>query len=250
MRTLFIAGLAALTLAGAALPASAQADASVAAALADPRRPEADRAVDAARKPAEILAFAEVKPGQTVADFIVGGGYFTRLLAAAVGPTGRVHAYQPSEFVAYQASYGDQLRAVDAAYDNVVGGIAPLKDVRSPEPLDLVLTVQNYHDLHLRHFATDTAETVNRAIFDGLKPGGVYMIVDHSAAAGSGLRDAHTLHRIDPATVRAEVEAAGFVYEGELNALRNPADTLTVSAFDGSIRGKTDQFVLKFRKPR
>lgn len=246
-RRLFASALSAVAIAAAGAAHAAPAD--LAAALADPARPAADRARDAARKPAELLALGEVEAGDKVADFIMGGGYFTRILAAAVGPNGKVYAYQPAEFIAFQASYGENLKTVSGAYDNVEPVNMSLGALDLPDGLDLVVTVQNYHDLHLKPFPADTAGKVNAEIFRSLKPGGVFLVADHVAREGSGLAAADSLHRIDPAIVRREVEAAGFRFEGESQLLDAPADPLTANVFDPAIRGRTDQFVLKFRKP-
>ena len=249
MRQPILALAAAALLSLSAPPVLAAPPPYVAAALADPSRPAEDKAKDAARKPAEMLAFAEVKPGDKVADLVIGGGYFTRLLAAAVGPNGKVYAYQPSEFVRFAPEYGQAPGKVAAAYPNVTPVITPFADVAFPEPLDLVFTAQNYHDFHIKEVPAGTAEKVNRAVFKALKPGGVYLIIDHHAAPGSGLTVIDSLHRIDAKDVRAEVTAAGFVYEGAIEDLRNAADPRTANVFDPSIRGKTDQFVYRFRKP-
>lgn len=239
----------ALGLAGAAQ--AAPTPANIAAALADKGRPAEDAARDAARKPGELLAFSgAVKPGARVADFIIGGGYFTRILAVAVGPKGQVYAYQPAEFIRFQASYGAKLKEVAAAYGNVTALDAGFAGLELPEGLDLVMTVQNYHDLHLKPFGADNAAKVNATIFKALKPGGVYLVVDHAALAGSGLAAPDTLHRIDEAVVKQEVEAAGFKLAAESPLLRDPADPHTANVYDPAIRGKTDQFVLKFVKPR
>ncbi|HYF23617.1 MAG TPA: methyltransferase [Caulobacteraceae bacterium] len=253
MRRLVIAGLSALLLSSCGTfdgvfrgdPGPA-----IEAALADPSRPAADRERDAARKPEALIRFAGVRPGDTVGDFVTGGGYFARIFAGVVGPQGRVHAVQPQEFVGFMPKYGEDLKALDAAYDNVTGSITPFATPDFPAGLDVVWTSQNYHDLHLKPFPADTAARANKAIFQALRPGGVYLIIDHAAEPGSGLRDAHDLHRIDPETVKQEVTAAGFVFEGESPLLRNPADPKTANVFDESIRGRTDQFVYKFRKPR
>ncbi|MCR5872887.1 class I SAM-dependent methyltransferase [Phenylobacterium sp. J426] len=237
-----------VTAAGAALAQAVPAH--LTAALAHTARPAADVGRDAARQPAELLAFAEVKPGQKVADFIMGGGYFTRILSAAVGPKGQVHAYQPDEFIKYQASYGENQTKVVADYKNVTSSRESLAALDLPDGLDLVFTVQNYHDLHLSNFPKGVAQTVNAEVFKSLKPGGLYVIVDHVAAPGSGLEAATKVHRIEPSIVRQEVEAAGFRFEGESPLLRDSADPHTASVFDPSIRGKTDQFAMKFRKPR
>jgi predicted methyltransferase len=166
-----------------------------------------------------------------------------------VGPTGTVYAYQPAEFIKFQAKYGEDLKTVAAAYKNVTPLDGGLIGLDLPDGLDAVITVQNYHDLHLKPFPVDTAAKVNAEVFKSLKPGGVFLVVDHYAADGSGLSAPDALHRIDIAAVKTEVEAAGFTLAAESPLLRNPADPRTASVFDPAIRGKTDQFVLKFVKP-
>ncbi len=224
---------------------------AIAAAVADPARPADDRARDPARKPAEVIAFAGVKPGDTVVDLIPGGGYFTRIFSKAVGPTGHVDALVPSYLAkAYpQAATAIQALAADPAYRNVTVWVEGVGKLAGQGPVDLVWTSQNYHDLHGPSLPPDTALAIDRAVFAALRPGGVYLIEDHVAEAGSGVRDAGTLHRIDPAFVRDEVVAAGFVFEGESPVLHNPLDPHTAPVFDPAIRGHTDQFVFKFRKP-
>ena len=219
----------------------------IVAALAATARPEADRARDAARKPAEMLAFAGMTPGQRVADFIPGGGYFTRLFAEAVGPSGKVFALIPP--AGAEATAPPPIQLVADAYANVSVVQQSFTTLTVPEPLDVIFTAQNYHDLHLARFNLDVA-AVNRQIFAALKPGGVYIVVDHTARAGADVSVADTLHRIDPAIVRRELEAAGFKYAGESGVLRNPKDTLIVPVFDPAIRGSTDQFVMRFRRPK
>ena len=249
MKAFLASAALALALASPAAAQTKPAEA-VAAALADPARPEADKARDAARKPAEIIAFTGIKPGDKVADFIMGGGYFTRVLAKTVGPKGRVYAYQPVEFIKFMPKYGEDLKAVAAAYENVTPLDMSLGALDLPDGLDAIFTAQNYHDLHLKMAPAGTAAKVNAELFAALKPGGTLVVIDHHAAEGSGTRDADSLHRIDAAAARKEIEAAGFVFEAESPLLRNPADPRTASVFDASIRGKTDQFVYKFRKPR
>ena len=252
-RSVIVAAVAVLALSSAACMGGMGAQtppgaSAYAAALADPLRPADDRARDAARHTAETLAFARVRPGQKVADMIIGGGYFTRVFAAAVGPEGRVTAWQPAEFIAFQASYGDALTAADAL-GNVDGIRSPMAAPAFPMGLDLVFTAQNYHDLHLNIAPADTAARVNAAVFRALKPGGLYVVIDHHAVAGAPLSAADTVHRIDSAAVKREVQAAGFVLDGESDILANTADPLTASVFDASIRGRTSQFMLRFRKP-
>jgi len=251
-RNLMVSVLAATVLAGGGAGlAWAAPPAYLTAALGDAKRPPADSSRDVARKPAELLALAEVKPGQKVADFMMGGGYFTRILAAAVGPKGHVWAYQSAEFIKFRAAYGTEQSTVVADYGNVTPLAAPLGAAGLPDGLDLVLTVQNYHDLHLKPFPAETAATVNREVFKALKPGGLYVIVDHSAVAGAPLTVSDTLHRIDEAKVKSEVEAAGFRLVAENDKLlANPEDPRTANVFRPEIRGKTDQFILKFRKPK
>jgi predicted methyltransferase len=223
---------------------------NVLAAMADKARPADEVARDAARKPGELLELAGVKTGDKVVDLIMGGGYFTRLLSVAVGPKGQVIAYQPAEFVQFQAKYGEDQKKVAAAYPNVTALTSSLGALDLPDGVDLVLTVQNYHDLHLTPFPKDTAAKVNAEVFKSLKPGGVFLVVDHAAVPGSGLEAPMKVHRIDPAIVKQEVEAAGFKLESESPLLKDAADPHTASVFDPAIRGKTDQFVMKFRKPK
>lgn len=221
------------------------------AAISDPARPADDVKRDADRKPAEMLAFAEVKPGGKVVDLIPGGGYFTRLFARAVGPQGTVYAYQPSELDSlYKRPIPILAVAADPAYTNLKLLHRPIGDFKLPEPADLVWTSQNYHDMFLKFFGPVDVARLNKEIYAALKPGGLYIVLDHSARAGSGLTDTEKLHRIDEAKVRADLEAAGFEFVSESNALRNPNDPRTANVFDPGIRGHTDQFILKFRKPR
>ena len=249
-RTLVLAASAVLAFsaAGFAAPLQTPAPGSYAAALADPVRTDEDKARDAARHTAETLAFTGVQPGWKVADMIIGGGYFTRIFSAAVGPEGHVTAWQPAEFIGFQASYGEAADAADAL-PNVDAIRSPIGAPEFPSGLDLVFTAQNYHDLHLRPFPADTAAKVNAAVFAALKPGGRYIIIDHHAVDGSDLSVAHDLHRIDHDTVVAEVESAGFVLAGEAAALWNDDDPRTANVFDDSIRGRTSQFMIEFRKP-
>jgi len=217
-------------------------------ALASPIRTAADVDRDAARHAAQTLAFARVEPGQKIGDMIMGGGYFPRLFSAAVGPEGQVVAWQPAEFIGFQASYAEALAAA-AALENVKALSGSIGDPAWPRGLDLIFTAQNYHDLHLAAFPEDTADKVNAAAYRALKPGGLYVIIDHAAATGAGPYAPDTLHRIDVDQVRREVEAAGFVLDGSSDLLVRTDDPLTANVFDPSIRGHTSQFMLRFRKP-
>ncbi|MBL9068316.1 MAG: class I SAM-dependent methyltransferase [Sphingopyxis sp.] len=238
-----------LTMAAPPVVAKEAVASDYAAALADPARPAADRERDAARKPAELLAFAEIAPGEQVGDFVMGGGYVTRLLAAAVGPAGKVHAFQPAEFIAFRKQYGDDQAAVDAAYANVDAVAGSFAAPAFAAPLDTIITVQNFHDLYLKPFPEGTGDKASAALFAALKPGGTLVIVDHSAADGTGTGAADSLHRIDKAAVIAALTKAGFKLEAESDLYRLADDARTTNVFDPAIRGKTDQFALRFRKP-
>jgi predicted methyltransferase len=232
--------LAAAAVAGAAARTRG---ADYAAILADPIRPEADRVRDADRKPAELVAFARVKPGDRVAELAPGGGYFTRILSGVVGANGRIYAMtsKPS----------DALKAIAAARPNVVPTVATPGTIPAPEPVDIVWTTLNYHDFkNVKLEGGDGAAAINAAAFKALKPGGTYLIVDHEAGAGVGASVTSTLHRIEGALVRREVEQAGFRLEAESPLLRHPADDHSAKVQETGIRGKTDQFVLRFRKPK
>ncbi len=252
-RAAILAAAALLTLAAATEGAYAARHDSipkyVSGAVADKARPDADRERDANRKPAETLAFAGVKPGDWVLELAPGKGYFTRLLSAVAGPDGQVSVYTvgappkpdapPPPVVAI---------AADPHYSNVKVTLQRLVDVKPTNSFDVVWTTQNYHDFH--NLSDPGIATLNHAIFESLKPGGTYFVLDHRAEAGSGARDTNTLHRIDEEAVKKEVEAAGFVLVGESDILRNKDDPHTAKVFDGSIQGHTDQFILKFRKPK
>ncbi len=238
--------LAATGASAAAIPAN------IAAAVADASRPDADKQRDANRKPAQTLAFTGVKPGAQVAELLPGGGYFTRIFSKAVGSSGHVYALVPAPWPDAPADAPDfaarvKAIAADPNYSNVSVVVEPFSQLAVPAPVDLVWTSQNYHDLH--NFPGLDLGVFNKMVFDDLKPGGIYLILDHTAEPGSGGRDTKTLHRIDPETVKKEVLAAGFVFVGSSNLLRQPSDGHTLKVFDPAVRGKTDQFILKFRKP-
>jgi predicted methyltransferase len=224
-----------------------------AAAVADTSRPSTDSARDADRKPAETLAYAHVRPGDRVADFAAAGGYFTRLFADVVGPKGRVYAIEPGELQDRPSGSKAtaELQKFAADHPNVTVSTAPtLAALKFPEPIDLFWISQNYHDLKDKFFGPVDTAAFNKAVFAALKPGGIYVVLDHAAVAGAPADVTETLHRIDPAVVRREVEAAGFEFVGESKLLANPSDPRTAKVFDASIRGRTDQFIFKFRKPK
>lgn len=243
------AAVSSLALVLAAAGAAHAASPAIDAAIADSTRPAADRERDAERKPADMLAFAGVKPGMVVVDIMPGGGYFSRLFSDVVGPTGKVMGYVPDEFYANHPKALDAETAIAAepAHKNIQVLHDPALAPGPANIADVVWTSQNYHDLH--NIAGLDLVAFNKVVYSIVRPGGVYIVLDHSAPAGSGVSDTNTLHRIDAATVRKEVEAAGFVFDGESKVLANPADPRTIKVFDPSIRGHTDQFVLRFRKP-
>ena len=222
----------------------------LASALADPGRGDM-AATDARRHPGAIIALSDAKPGDTVVDLIPGGGYFTRILSKVVGPQGHVYMIWPNEYAKEAQSDldGDKQLATEPAYRNVSVLQQPAAAFSTPAPVDVVLTVQNYHDYPDKFMGRVDPVVLDRQVYRALKPGGVFLIVDHVADAGSGLRDTDTRHRIDPAIVKAEVASVGFRFDGESDVLRNPADDHQRTVFDPAIRGHTDQFIYRFRKP-
>jgi len=247
-KLLLTAVVAAALSAGAVMAKPA---ANITAAVADKGRPAADTALDAARKPAETLDFVGVKPGMTVVELIPGGGYFTRLLSKAVGPKGTVYAVYPpprpsSDPAKPAPTPAIEKLAAEPAYSNVKPIKTSPTSLSVPSPADIVFTAQNYHDLH--NIPNFDMAAFNKNVFNVLKPGGEYIVLDHVALPGDP-NVTHTLHRIDPAVVRKEVEAAGFKFQGESKILANPADPHDKNVFDPSIRHHTDQFIYKFRKP-
>ena len=247
------AALTAALGAGTAVAAHRAAEpAYLTAALNDSGRPAEEQALDAERLPAATIAFAGIKPGSRVMDLVPGGGYFTHIFAKVVGDKGYVYAYTPSELdpIIQKRKPGADPTKQFMAYSNVTVLHQPINKLFAPESLDVVWTAQNYHDLHDKFMGPADLAVVNKAIYDALKPGGVYVVVDHSAKDGSGLAATDTINRIDEAVVKQEVESAGFKLVGESNILRNPADDRTLLVFNPAIRGHTNQFLLKFQKPR
>jgi predicted methyltransferase len=212
---------------------------SIAAAVFDPSRPDTDKVRDANRRPQETLAFA-------------GSGYFTRLFAAVVGPEGHVYASVPSALYQYPniVKGTADIETYATSHPNVTVTFGSALDAaKYPEKLDLFWISQNYHDLHDRFMGPVDMAAFNKAVYAALKPGGAYIVLDHVAAKGSAADVTESLHRIEPSTVRREAEAAGFKFDDESGLLANPADPHTLGPFDPSIQGRTDQFILKFRKP-
>jgi predicted methyltransferase len=226
---------------------------AIAAAVADPARPQADRDRDADRKPAETIAFAGLAPNQRIADLLPGGGYFTRIFSGVVGPKGQVFAVAPPKRPDAPPDRPEPAAAVNAIaadphYQNVTVSVVKVAELKLPEKLDMVWTSQNYHDLHNVQ-GIDLA-AFNKTVFEGLKPGGTYIVIDHAAEKGAGFTATSTLHRSEPDAVKMEVMAAGFEFVGSSDAIANPADDRKARVFETALRDKTDRFVLKFRKPK
>jgi len=211
--------------------------------------PPADALTDPTMKAPEVIAFMKLKPGDKVADIVAGR--FVRALSQTVGPTGKVYAVEPAEMIKAHPQVLTIMQGLMAmpAYSNIVLSTDPINALALPHGLDAVFIRQDYHDLYDKFMGPADVPLFNRHVFEALRPGGVYVVLDHAAAAGSGLRDTDTLHRIDVAAVKAEVTGAGFVFDGESPILANPADDHTKFVFDPAVHGKTDQFLLRFRKP-
>ena len=224
---------------------------AVLAVVDSPDRTEADRALDAGRHPGETLAFFGIVPGMRVAELGAGGGYTSELLARAVGPTGVVYGQNPRMILERFAEAPWSARLAKPVMKPTQRVDREFDDPLPPEArnLDAVLMILFYHDTVW--LGVDRAR-MNRAVFDALKPGGVYGIVDHSGRPGSATSEVKTLHRIDEQVVRDEIEAAGFRLVSESSFLRNPSDARdwndSPSAAAGR-RGTSDRFVLRFVKP-
>lgn len=215
-----------------------------------------DQEADEARQPGELLAFAQIDRGDVVGDFVMGGGYVTRLLATAVGADGKVYAFQPEEFIAFSPDYAGLQDAAVVPYANDEGKPvhvyplrAPLAQPGWPEPLDTIITVMNFHDLYLTDFPEGTAQQTIAMLYDALKPGGSLVVVDHYAVEGAGAEAANTLHRMDTDLALQDLTTAGFVLEEESAIYSRPSDPRTANVFDDAIRGQTDQFAWRLRKP-
>jgi len=218
-------------------------------ALNDPAR-AADKKDDARRKIADVMAFAGVKPGDKVLELVPGSGYWTRVFSRIVGSKGHVYTVWPDEMAKYSAkSFADWQGLVKETYTNVSLLKQPAAVLSAPQKVDVVFTSQNYHDYHDPFMGPVDMKKFDKQVFDVLKPGGVFIVIDHIAPAGSGTSDTNTLHRIDPEVVKQEVESAGFVFDGSSDALVNPKDPLDIKVFDPSIRGRTSQFIYRFKKP-
>jgi predicted methyltransferase len=228
-------------------PVAAATPAFIAKAVANPARPKDDVAADASRAPGETLSFAGVKPGMTVAELFPGGGYFSRMLSDVVGPRGRVLGIENQGWKG--AVKADQALLAEPGRGNVQLQVKPFGQFELTEKVDLFWITQNYHDLKIAEYGQVDTAAFNRQVFQALKPGGVYFILDHQANPGTTTEQIAKLHRIEKAQVIREVTAAGFKLAAEGRFLNRPADDHTKGIFDDAIRGKTDQYALKFVKP-
>ncbi len=243
--SLFRALAATALLASAALAASAPA--YVAKAVADASRPKVDTDTDALRDPADTLAFAGVKPGMVVGELFPGGGYFTRMLSDIVGPKGKIYGIENTGWKG--AVEADQKVVDELKRDNIVIDPESFGQFKLPQKVDLFWISQNYHDLHIAKYGVVDLADFNHRVFEALKPGGTYFILDHQANPGTTSDQIAVLHRIEKAQVIREVTAAGFKLVAEGKFLNRPADDHSKTIFDPAIRGKTDQYALKFIRP-
>ena len=221
-------------------------------AITDSSRPAGDTEQDVNRKPVEVMVFAGAKPKQKIVDLMPGYGYYTRIFSKIVGPKGKVFAVEPEELSERFPKQQEAIKQLTTIpeYTNITALIQPVAKINLPEQADMVWTSMNYHDLHNPLLGSPDMAAFNKSVFDALRPGGIFVVLDHAAAPDSGFTVTNTLHRADPAAVKAEVTAAGFEFVGESDVLRNPDDDHTLNVFDKSLRGKTDKFILKFRKPK
>ena len=222
-------------------------------ALSDSARPAADTSRDANRHPGEIIAFAGLKPGMKVVDVWPGGGYYTRIFAKLVGPKGQVYAYINNGGDARMKTQGkdpdNQFADLKAIYPNLGVLHGPTAGFVTPEPVDMVWLSDNYHDIHNGPTGPADVASMNKGIFASLRHGGIYLVLDHRAAKGAGPDSTSKLHRMDEDIAKKEIQDAGFKLVAESKILTNPSDDNTKRVFEAGEHDRTDQFVLKFRKP-
>ncbi len=251
MKYLLLAALMTMPLPG--LAAETDQSGTLREAIDNPQRPAPDRERDTHRKPAAVLEFFAIKPGMTVLDLFSGGGYYTEILSRLVGPEGKVIAHNNAAYLVYAR---DQIEPRYA--DNRLGNVELLQREANAlrlqeESLDAALLILSYHDFYYQpgdgSWPAIDATRLLREIFGALKPGAVLGIVDHSANRGAPETTGNSLHRIDPTIVRENVEAIGFVFDGESKALTNPEDDRNRPMYAEDIRGRTDRFVHRYRKP-
>ena len=255
MRAAAIVAFVGLSLAGCASSeqkseAPARGEADLTQALSNPSRPQADRDRDADRKPAQLMAFLGVKPGMTALDTIASGGYMTEVLSIAVGPKGKVYAQNPPAALQMRGGFYAKAiteRLANNRLPNVVRVDAdlPASAAIPAGSVDVAITALNFHDVYNR----DPALATNflKGVYMTLKPGGAFVVIDHVGVEGA---DNTQLHRVPKQKALDAAKAAGFTIDAESNILAHPDDDHTKGVFDGSLRGKTDQFILRLRKPK
>jgi predicted methyltransferase len=220
----------------------------IATAVADPTRPQSNRDSDALRNPAATIAFAGIRPGMVIGELYPCGGYFSRMLSDIVGAKGKIFGLETTRWKGCFPA--DQTMAAEPGRGNISISAAPFGEFSLPEKVDLFWITQNYHDLHIALYGVVDMAAFNRHVFESLKPGGIYFILDHQANPGLRAEDIVKFHRIEKAQVIREVTAAGFKLMAEGTFLHRAGDDHTKPIFDPSIRGKTDQYALKFEKPQ
>jgi predicted methyltransferase len=208
--------------------------------------PDAPITANPAWKVPEVIQFIGLKKGDKVAEIVAGR--LTASLVQAVGPTGKVYAVETAEVAKAHPEALARMKALATRLPNLIVSDEPVASAL-PSGLDAVFIRQNYHDLYNKFMGPADVPAFNKAVFAALKPGGVYVVLDHAAVAGSGVGATETLHRIDPARVKTDILAAGFKLDAESSIFANKADDHTKSVFDPSIRFQTDQFLLRFKKP-
>jgi len=237
--------------AAAPAPAPTADAAAIDAAVANTDRFAGDSDQDAWRKPAEVLKFMELRPGQHALDYFAAAGYYTELMSRVVGADGKVIAYNNPEYRKFAEDAPDK-RYANNRLANVTEVTTPVEAMAvDPASLDAALFMQSYHDLYWRPKkgwpATDPAKALAQLV-PALKPGAVVVVVDHVANAGDPTQTVNAMHRIDPAVLKRDFEAAGLTFDSESSLFANPADDHTKEVFDKAIRHKTDQVMYKFRK--
>ena len=242
-----------LALPGAAQSATRSHAADVAAAVASPTRGADNLKLDASRKPVELLTWLGLRRGMRVADMFGGNLYWAEIFTGAVGPSGKVVVWQPTQFLDDKAK--TRLSALQARQPNFSFLSSPFEQpALAAKSFDFMLINLDYHDVYWtnakRGITRMDPDNWLKSIFAAMKPGGTVGVVDHVGPAGDTRAIVEKLHRIDPATVRADFARAGFVLDGESDLLRNPADDHSLLVFDPAIRGKTDRFVFRFKRPR
>jgi predicted methyltransferase len=246
MKLTILGAAALLFFAGAVL--AADAPSYVAKAVADASRPKDDTDTDAARDPADTLAFAGVKPGMVVGELFPGGGYYSRMLSDVVGPKGKIYGLENAGWS--DSVVADRKLLAEPGHGNFSVDAEAFGQFKLPQQIDLFWITQNYHDLHIAKYGAVDMADFNHRVFVALKPGGIYFILDHQANPGTTLDQIAVLHRIEKAQVIREVTAAGFKLVAEGDFLHRPADDHTKTIFDPAIRGHTDQYALRFVRPR